>query len=149
MSLTNLLAANLATFFALKCHGTVLGPQELHEAISLFDRDLRQVAVAMESMEDVSLGHPLGAEVADEQPRSVGELFPSTLADILALVLNKFVIFPLSVCSPRLIVFGQVKPCSDLVFPATLKRGGALHSVQVGAVDGLLILADGGRRVAV
>lgn len=40
------------------------GFQKLDKAISLFDRDLSQFAILVESMEHVSLCHSLGGKVA-------------------------------------------------------------------------------------
>ena len=102
----------------------------------------------MKRVEYVSLRDSFRAQVANEQSRPIGKLFPTAFTYVLALILDEFVILSLRVRSPRLIVFGQIKSCSDLVLSATLQWCAALRSIHSSPKSGLLVLWDGGRRIA-
>lgn len=62
--LTNLLAANNLALFCLHGAGTRIRLQILHETVCLFDGDLRQLAIAVEDVEDVTLGDSFRTQVA-------------------------------------------------------------------------------------
>ena len=62
--LTYSLVADLRSLLCMHCLLAVLRAQELNEAIRLLDGYLRQVAVRVEDVEDISLGDFLGAQVS-------------------------------------------------------------------------------------
>jgi hypothetical protein len=79
--------AHCLALLCVQCSSAGLGFQELNKTICLFYGYLRKPAVAVESVEYVSLGDLLGRQIADEETRTHGKLVPLSFCHKLSLLI--------------------------------------------------------------
>ena len=127
LKLTDLLAANRLSLLGVDGFGASTGFQKLHKAVRLLDRDLGQIAIFVEHVEDVALRHPFTRKIAHEQPRSVRELFPVALGHILSFFGQEVVIAELCFGCPWLIVLVQCFSCCLLSLALALELDALLE----------------------
>jgi len=96
----HLSTADGLSLLCVKCATTRLGIKELDKAISLFYGYLSEGAVAIETMEDVALGHFFSGEIADEEARPNGKLIPLSLSHEFALLFQEGLVFPVDLGRP-------------------------------------------------
>ena len=106
------LLADLNPLLTIQSARTIFRPKELHEAVSLLDTNLRQLAIRVEDVEDVALRDLLRAEVANEKSRASGKLLPAAFADVSALGFDEGIVFLLDFSVPRAIFWTGSLPSS-------------------------------------